>query len=69
MAKKAVLTIEDNETGGVLISCDFGDEFDQTSRAHQMIETLMQSVLYSAKSVEEIERTPAAEQPKIITKS
>jgi len=65
---KATLTIEDGETTGVFMTIDFdGGEFVPTSRAHQMVENLAQSVLMASKSVEEMDKEQATEAPKIIT--
>ncbi len=54
---KASITIEDDEAGGVLVGAEFGDHIVNESQAHQMIYTLLQSVLGSAKTYSEVEDT------------
>lgn len=54
---KASITIEDDEQGGVTVGADFGDKIVGDSQAHQMIYTLLQSVLGTAKNYTEIEDT------------
>ena len=54
---KASLTIEDQPDGTVSVAADFGDVVDQTSQAHDMVMTLVESVLRTAKSYQTIEDT------------
>lgn len=54
----ASITITDDEvTGQVTISTDFGEKLDEASQAHQMVYVLLQSVLKNAKTVTQIEDT------------
>lgn len=53
---KASIWIEDDGSS-VIVGADFGDKLKQDSQAHQMVYTLLQSVLGTANSVTEIEDT------------
>lgn len=54
----ASLTITDDEaTGQVTVSADFGEQISDTSQAHQMVYVLLQSVLGNAKTVTTLEDT------------
>jgi hypothetical protein len=53
---KASIWIEDDGSS-VIVGADFGDKLEQDSQAHQMVYTLLQSVLGTANSVTEIENT------------
>lgn len=55
MAKASIWIEDDGES--VIVGADFGDKLEQDSQAHQMIYTLLQSVLGTANSVTKIEDT------------
>ncbi|CAB4154669.1 hypothetical protein UFOVP653_19 [uncultured Caudovirales phage] len=69
----ASITISDDESGQVTVSADFGDKLEETSQAHAMIYTLLQSVLGTAKNYTAVEDTAgdfngqSAEPNRIIT--
>ena len=55
---KASITIEDNIlTSGVTVNCDYGDRIDPDSQAHHMIDTLLNLILKTSDSSQEIENT------------
>lgn len=53
----ASIIITDNEDGTIDVSAEFGDQFIGESKAHQMIQVLLQSVLSSADRFEKLEDT------------
>ncbi len=55
MAKASIWIEDDGES--VIVGADFGEKLERDSRAHQMIDTLLQSILSTAKSATEIENT------------
>lgn len=55
---KASITIEDNIlTAGVTVNADFGNRIEPDSQSHRMIDALLQLVLKTSDSVQEIEDT------------
>ena len=54
---RAIITLEDNEGGGIDITTDFGDAVDEASQAHGMASVLLESVLKNAKTFTKLEDT------------
>lgn len=52
---KASITIEDAQDGTITVGADFGESVDQTSQAHGMVMTLLESVLRTAKNYTTVE--------------
>lgn len=73
MATASITISDDEDTGQVTVSADFGEKIEATSQAHGMIYTLLQSVLGSAKNYTAVEDTAgdfngqSAEPNRIIT--
>lgn len=70
MAEATLTLTDDPVTGKVDMTVEFGDAFDKSSQAHAMISVLVESVLNSANSYQQIEDTAPevnVEPSKIIT--
>ena len=57
MSKATIWLEDDEETGQITISADFGDAVDENSQAHGMAMVLVESVLRNAKNYTTIEDT------------
>lgn len=57
MAQASITISDDPVTGQVDMSVQFGDAYDETSQAHAMIATLVESVLGTAKTFRKIDDT------------
>lgn len=73
MASASITITDDEGTGQVTVSADFGDKLDDSSQAHAMIYQLLSGVLGAAKNYTAIEDTAgdlkgeSAEPSRIIT--
>ncbi len=73
MAQASITISDDEGTGQVTVSADFGDAIDGNSQAHGIVYSLLQSVLGAAKNYTAIEDTAgdlngqSAEPSRIIT--
>lgn len=54
---KASITIEDAEDGTLTVGTDFGDQFNETSRAHGMVYELLRAVLQTAPNFQKLDDT------------
>ena len=57
MAPASITITDDEATGQVTVSADFGDKIDESSNAHAMIYQLLSGVLGAAKTVTAVEDT------------
>ncbi len=57
MASASITITDDEGTGQVTVSADFGDKLDEKSQAHAMIYQLLSGVLGAAKNYTAIEDT------------
>jgi hypothetical protein len=70
MAQASITITDDQTTGELTVSADFGDKIDETSRAHGMVMQLLEAVVGTAKTFTKIEDTVPevdAEPSRIIT--
>ena len=57
MAQASITITDDPVTGQVDMKVEFGDSYDETSQAHAMIATLVESVLGTAKTFRRVDDT------------
>lgn len=67
---RASISIEDADDGTLTVGTDFGDKFDESSRAHGMVYELLRAVLQTAPNFRKIDDTMPEQdaEPSVIVK-